>query len=313
MRIALLFLFASLCFGQRPTFTPDSIVASPPILSRSALGPGSFATIYGIHLGPFIPWLAQSARSPPPVTVLVNGRTAKVHFASDRQLNVILPDGLPENSVAEFVVAHSGLSSEPVRRVVHITRSRIVVPERSYVGEPVWLAIKPPLPSSAPRYPFSAVPNDFGCHDLELRRNSNPMRRRIHLPLQGGVVGGIVCGSVAFTVPAQYSGRLPLHLLYRLDEPGDYEVRYAALSAHDRMPYNLSEWTPLVIQPQRNAIPPLPPPGSVNELLEDYLPSLLARRDPTSRAIVGRFVKHPDKVVSYYATIGLGYWPPDVQ
>ena len=98
----------------------------------------------------------------------------------------------------------------------------------AHVGGPVWVLIQaPPFPWHGDvQYPVGVHPADFGCHEVEVRRNGT-LLRRIPMRPQAESPNGPMCGNIG--IPGhemQHKNRLPLHLQYRFDKPGPYEVRY---------------------------------------------------------------------------------------
>jgi hypothetical protein len=134
---------------------------------------------------------------------------------------------------------------------------------------------------------------------------------------------GNVCGSYAPAREAPGAGSLPLHLLYKFDEPGTYEVRYTLWSEPPEMTHRAdfriqSEWTRIEVLPslpgQRaqwlNALRRNPPQDAA-ALLSDVLPSLLGFPDAESLEILTDYLYDPDASVRRYAGNGLFYWPDD--
>jgi hypothetical protein len=107
---------------------------------------------------------------------------------------------------------------------------------------------------------------------------------------------------------------LPLHLLYRFDEPGTYEVRLT----YKNWPAALdpTEWTPFEVQPANHYLRAqwlgdvrAKHPMDAPELLTNVLPSLLGLPDEESLAILTSYLDHPDERVRRFAANGLYYWP----
>lgn len=121
------------------------------------------------------------------------------------------------------------------------------------VGLPVWLKI----PASNPVesfYPFGlGLPVGFGCKEVEVRRNGQMLSEIANIADQSKSSGimaqvGNPCGSVLHdlvfgTVRATHPPRLPLHLRYRFEQPGLYEVRYAEKLEQFTFPRGPTVWT----------------------------------------------------------------------
>jgi hypothetical protein len=197
------------------------------------------------------------------------------------------------------------------------------------VGLPVWLKI----PASNPAetfYPFwLGLPVSFGCKQVEVRRNGQMLPEIANSADQSkssGIMGatGNPCGSVLRDlvfglVRATHPARLPLHLRYRFDQPGVYEVRYTEKLeqfAFTRGPTVWTEWTPIEIQPgspgsRASWLTEMSAhaPTDTVEALTDFLPSILGIPDPESLRLLGPYLYHPDKLVRRYAGVALTYWP----
>jgi hypothetical protein len=197
------------------------------------------------------------------------------------------------------------------------------------VGLPVWLKI-PVTNRVETFYPFwLGLPASFGCKQVEVRRNGQMLPVIANLADQEKSSGlifveGNPCCSVLHDLimdPARatHPARLPLHLRYRFDQPGVYEVRYAATSEQSSFPPGpavWTAWTPIEIQPgspesrarwlaEISAHPPI----DTIEALTDFLPSILGIPDPESLRLLGPYLYHPDELVRRYAGAALAYWP----
>ena len=139
----------------------------------------------------------------------------------------------------------------------------------------------------------------------------------------GGIGPGNICQSYSPASPAQ-ADRLPLHLLYRFNAAGRYEVRYTLLSSPVGFPpfplegrtRSRSEWTSLDVLPanpgQRSAwLQSLRQrtPSDPAELLTDILPSLPGFSDDASLEMLAEYLFHPNVSVRRYAMHALSYWP----
>jgi hypothetical protein len=157
---------------------------------------------------------------------------------------------------------------------------------------------------------------------VEVRRDGKLLPRIASLESQaiGGIsITGSPCSDLGLPAEPRHTGRIPLHLQYRFDVAGIYEVRYTArddFAGHARATAQ-SPWTRIEIQAGSPNARDLwltqlshhAPDGSA-ELLRDYLPSILGIPDRRSLNLVSRYLYHPDMLVRRYAMYGLTYWPP---
>jgi hypothetical protein len=160
------------------------------------------------------------------------------------------------------------------------------------------------------RYPYILGTAGFGCNVVEVRRNGMALKQIPQADwFKGGItIGGNMCGSYGVDTQPGLADRLPLHLLYRFDKPGTYEVRL-----------NRSAWTPIEILPQRTGqrtallteAAKNPPTGS-GTILSDFLPNILGFPDDESFEILAAYLYHPFQGVRRYAQLALSYWPEDV-
>jgi hypothetical protein len=163
-----------------------------------------------------------------------------------------------------------------------------------YVGQPVWIrAIAGPEANI--HYPFHTEARDIGCNRLEVRRNGvalapTPVRAT------NSNVSGLLCGSAAPIGSPQ--NRLPLNLLYPLDQVGTYSVRWTNEDVSFTLQRQLqfepraqSAWltfTVLAATPEqheawlKNLLTHAPEDDG--QLAGDFLPSLMAAA-PDSRAL----------------------------
>ena len=118
----------------------------------------------------------------------------------------------------------------------------------------------------------------------------------------------------------RHIGRIPVHLQYRFDQPGVYEIRYTVREGW--LPTSAvqvqSAWTRIEIQPggpreraRWLAEMAAHAPTDATSLLSDYLPSILDIPDEQSLQLLLRYLYDPDDLVRRYAMYGLTYWPPE--
>src|SRR5262249_2795249 len=191
--------------------------------------------------------------------------------------------------------------------------ARLSFEEPVRVGGPVWAHVELPNNSqSMVQYPVGVEPDNLGCHEFEVRRNG-VLLPRIVVRYSIRVSGGLSCGAIGIPGrPIKHPGRLPLHLQYRFETPGIYEVRYTRKAdefgpRRDETLFR-SAWTPVEVQPAAPA-PIASPPQDPVEILSDFLPSILGFPDGERLSVVLDYLYHPEETVRRYAANGLGYWP----
>src|SRR6266508_4536934 len=205
---------------------------------------------------------------------------------------------------------HSGypLKSPPVQGTAGLTFGEPV-----RVGGPIWAHVEPPNNfHGMVQYPIGVEPDNLGCHEFEVRRNG-VLLPRIVVRYSIRVTGGLSCGVIGIPGrPMKHPGRLPLHLQYRFETPGVYEVCYAR-KADQFGPRSAeilfrSAWTRVEVQPAAPA-PIGSPPQDPVEILSDFLPSILGVPDSERLSVVLDYLYHPEETVRRYGANSLGYWP----
>jgi hypothetical protein len=103
------------------------------------------------------------------------------------------------------------------------------------------------------RYPFYVVPF-HACYDIEVRKDGMPFPRIMHSSsaIELGIMfAGNLCGSLLLPGMPKHTGSIPLHVMYRFDRPGAYEVRYLrrATALGSKSPEVTSPWTRIEIEP----------------------------------------------------------------
>jgi len=180
------------------------------------------------------------------------------------------------------------------------------------VGMPVWLKIPPDGVNSY--YPFGwAVPADFGCKLVEVRRDRQILPIIANLIEQrgpGGFAGNSCSGR------GNPPARLPLHLLYRFDHPGIYEVRYTPNNGKVTRTQVWTDWTPIEVQPSSPEARArwltemrAKAPTAEKELLSDFLPNIAGFPDRQSLELLEPYLYHPSQAVRRYTAAALMYWP----
>ena len=242
--------------GSRPVFAVPflclcALAAAPPEFTAAGVAPGDILvpgtgiSIYGHNM--------NGATS-----VFIGGIAAKMLYVSENQLNLIVPPDLPENPRTEIRVVVDGVSSAPVFLPAGQEKTTVALAEPAFANGTVWLKVTLPREfGHSTAWPAVLGPAGFGCNQVEVRREGQP------LPLlpgsdwhrYGAAFSGNICGG------SGHDPRLPLHLLYRFETPGTYEVLYTLRE----LPFGSgkirtqSEWTPIQIGPPDPAALPAQP------------------------------------------------------
>lgn len=332
MRIWLAAVPLVAALAQPPMFVADRVLPSGG--SRPAkLAPGMFVSIYGDHLGPEAPCTGnadtQRKETPSParprqsfaetlifptelcgVQVFLAGRPAGLQYAGDKQINFKVPQEIAVDGEVELKVVYGG-QSHAVRLRVGLENVALSLDPPAHAGGPVWLRIDPPFGwYDSVRYPVQVEAWNFGCQEIEVRRGGQTLPR-IPVRLTGGMVNGNPCGTIGVgSHPATHTGRLPLHLQYRFDLPGVYEVRYTSREFLHREIVLQSEWTRITVLPAEARPATVGTmPADPADVLSDWLPSLLGGTDIMAMNAVIQCLYHPEPVVRRFAVLALGYWP----
>lgn len=322
------FLLAALGLGaglaqQAPRISADGVVPNPPVAYRQPLKPGVEVSIYGRYLGPETACSAGAAGASDikelcGTAVMVGGVPAALLYVQEKQINLRVPSNVPSEGLLPFVVTREGRASPAVSRQFGPHRAAIRVEGIASVDMPIWIEVQLPDPlNHSLRYPVNIRPADFGGHQFELRRNGVPIPPivpRHGFPITFSGPGGF--GSlVSLPHEPKSPPRLPLHLLYRFDRPGTYEVRYIGYDF--RVPsekYILVEspWIPIEVTPTPTAkrqawlnLMRSAAPADPVELLSNYLPSLLAVPDAAVLPVLRSALYHPSELVRQYTLYAL--------
>jgi hypothetical protein len=187
---------------------------------------------------------------------------------------------------------------------------------------PIWIEVGLPEPQShSLRYPITIWPADFGGHQFEVRRNgvdfppiklASSFPRTISGPSGLGMIGG---GSMlGLPHEPKNRSRLPLHLIYRFDRPGLYEVRYTgyegrsagsqALARSGWLQFEVRDFPPSkraawLAEMRQTA------PSDPVELLSDFLPSILAVPDSAVLSMVEEYLYNSNDLVRKYSMYAL--------
>jgi hypothetical protein len=312
--LAVFLLLAGAAFGQAgvPRFTPEGLPHGPdgrPLL----LAPGMIVTMYGDDLGPELQCPQPIPQNGPypleacGVRVLVDGRASGLLFAGSKQINFKIPDDAPEDGSAPIQVCVLGACSERLEVRFSLRKAFIHVQGHAYVHMPVWIDVDQPATYGI-SYPYTIFPLDFGGNQLEVLYQGQPFT-----PLRAST--GL--GTSIVAPPDSPRGRLPLHLIYRFDEPGVYSVRYTARRDKEIQ----SDWTDVVVEPysdgqravwlEAEAAKALT--ASRGELVGDIIPALLAWPDDQALSVLLPLMDNPDGLVRQYVRMSLNLFDEDVQ
>lgn len=281
--VAVLLLLAGLAQAQSgvPAFRADRVLPSGG--DRPAqLAPGMLVSIYGTDLGPQTGYAGQAdpknRETPNPlrpdrnfvdtliypkelcgVQVFLGERPVGLLYVQQVQINFKVPQDESLEGTASLRVVYQGRSSATAEMRLGLELATLSLEQPAHVGGPVWLHIQmPPYPRYGDvQYPVGIAPSDFGCNEFEVRHNAAPLPQ-IQVRAPSGFRNGPMCGSIGIPfVEKQHKNRLPLHLQYRFDQPGAYEVRYtrrtAPPSMGDSQPIFQTAWTRIEILPARQA------------------------------------------------------------
>jgi hypothetical protein len=307
-----LMTLSTLASGQTaaPSFRADRVLYGGSDRVKP-LAPGMDFSIYGQDLGPEESCAAQA---PYPtelcgVQVFLANKPMLLLYVHARQINFMVPEGAPLEGTAELRVQAQTLSSAVTVRV-GVEKPKLSLEGIARVDGPVWVRVELPYPLGTVVYPVSNRPNDFGCNTFEVRRNGVALPRIPFIDRGTHIGGGNICGNdtakLKNPIP-RHAGRIPLHLQYRFEEPGLYELRYTRIETYVPWGPVESDWTTIQVQPAQPE-PPLTPPQDPYEILSDFLPNLLAVRDVSTWGIVAGYLEDPNEEVRRYAAASLGYW-----
>lgn len=216
------------------------------------------------------------------------------------------------------------------------TNFTISIDQPVYAGEPVWVrALDGPIQNV--RYPFNSPIGYFGCNKLEVWHDGTLVAPSTTETIPR-VYNGPACGSAAPSGSPE--GRLPLHILYPLIQPGTYLVRWTIESpnlpppsliptipqSHEypdfthRPPFRTigqSQWLTFTVLAATPAMHEswlqkliASPPDDPGQIAGDFLPSLAADA-PDSRAlnIFLKYLYSDNEVVAAEAGSALELFP----
>jgi hypothetical protein len=250
--------------------------------------------------------------------VLVGGIEAELIAVMPGQINLVVPQHQWENEMVGFQVIRDGRVSAVVPVYFGFNRPVISLAAAAFAGMPVWVRVDVPWGKGWLRYPFYTEPWDLGGGSFDVRFQGRELPVLASLPYPPPPGLGMMV-ALPREVPAKYLHRVPLHLVYPLDRPGTYHVRYTEYRIEPRSAqktvYLQSDWTPIEVLPptagQRGAwfrTLTASPPDDTIELLSNFLPSLLAERDEPALRVLARYLDSPDRLVREYAAYALNYF-----
>lgn len=290
------------------------------------LTPGIVAWIFGEYLSGPSGCSADNLMDPATyktelcgTRVEVGGIAARLIAVLPGQINLVLPDHPWENEMVGFRIIRDGRASATVPVYFGFNQPVVSLDGPVFAGMPVWVRVQKPWGKGWLRYPFRTEPWDMGPGSFEVRFEGRELPMLPVLPRFPPIGWGGGMMGLPGEVPGKYRHRLPLHLLYPLDRPGIYEIRYTEYRSQPgsgaRTPYQRSDWTAIELLPstpeQRRAwfeALAASPPGDTVGLLADFLPSLLARRDEAALRVLARYLDSPDKRIRQYAAYASTYF-----
>ena len=293
--------------GLRTICTPIGALAahlllaqgSPPrfTLPQRFLQPGQFLEIYGTGLAPSafcdqpIPNNGPYPLKACDVFVTAGGLAAGLLYVSSGQINVKLPENLPDAPEPVLICVH-GQCSEPVVKDFSSHTAFIHVKEPAYVQMPIWVDVDLPSPYTV-SYPCRTDPWDF--HSPSLEHKAELVEYKLELRREGVPIPEAqppARTAYAWQQPEPpcmiwFNGlsRLPLHLAYKLDTPGAYSIRLTGTRGSEIVVQ--SAWTDVKIKPPSETVrdewlrsmAEKSKDAQWNELLRDIIPSLMAWPD----------------------------------
>jgi len=296
----------------------------PPGKHREPLMPNDVTALYGRNLAP-----TAACAYPAPVNgiyptevcgvqVIVAGVPAQLLAVLKGQINFKVPAEAPISGEAPIVVTVRGVSSQPAM-VPFGKRTRVMLSLAgpAYVHMPVWIEVDR-FRADVISYPYSLDPRNFGGGRVEVRFNGI-MLKPFENPQSDGpmVFAGLLNGSIA---PADSPrGRLPLHLQYRFDVPGRYEIRFIGTRMEpepgrgiQNVQVDESDWTEIEILPYSDAerekwieerIAKMP--TSPGLLVGDAIPDLLAVHDALALSAILPELYDRDELVRRFTAASL--------
>ena len=296
-----------------PAFSADNI--RPYLRSTKLLAPGMVVELWGRNLTP-VPWCGEEQIPKPPlprelcgVRVLIGSRPAELMYVSGGQINtggqinLKIPEDIPAEGFQPIQVCVNSVCSAPVTMRFSGLTALLTLERPAYVHMPVWIDVDAPVPYLVP-YPCSYWPWSFPGYEFEVLRNGQTLApiEQPHAPPPGEGASDRCDGLILH-------GRLPLHLLYRFEQPGTYSVRFTARK-YGKILYQ-SDWTEIEIEPfsaqkQDEWMRSLKAKLNKNSIYE-VVPSLLAWPDEKALAVLLQLIPVNTSVCVNYDCVRLAF------
>jgi hypothetical protein len=264
--------------------------------------------LYGAHLAPD-PVCGQPTVQPAlelcGVRVLIDTTPAELLYVSSGQINFKIPTDVPTDGFALLRVCVGAVCSSPVRMWFSTRTALLSLEKPAYVHMPVWIHVDPPPPYLV-SYPCWNGPWMPSGDEFEVRRGGSLLPAVPQPSPPANWTSAEPCVG-----PTGWSS-LPLHLLYRFDEPGTYSVRFTAKK--DGHILYRSEWTGIVVAPsseeRREAwLRALDSEININSrsIVSDTIPSLLAWPDEKTLAVLLKIIPANTTQCRNFDCIKLGF------
>ena len=169
------------------------------------------------------------------------------------------------------------------------------------------------------RYPFNRTPWYLGEYEFDVKREDKALATVVPKRPVVADMSNPGWSAAPLTSP---KARLPLHLQYRLDQPGTYQVRLCLTVRtleRSQAAVPVSDWTALEVKAaapaeRRAWLEKMKGnvPEDVGLLVGDFLPSILACPDDEVLSILRQVMCHPDPFVQAFALNGLSYYDDEI-
>lgn len=335
--VVVLIMLGSAALIAEPRFEDfDVLVANDDY--RAQLLPGMLVSIYGSDLGPDRPckgrqdvsqpvalnqempeyWRSRQLWSYPyelcGVRVTLDGHASELLYVQNEQINFRVPQTVALGETLALVVVSGNEESQPLNIEIGLEILVASFQQPAYTDMPIWLEVDSPLGSLRDvRYPVYLQPMDLGCNRLEVRQNGLRVEPTWSPSAEVRLFGGN-CEGISMAA----NGRIPLHMLYRFDEPGVYEARLVRTADLQRQgeAIAVSNWVSLTVLPARSGMREQflvdlsrRATSDAAALLSEFLPNLLGIPDDASFALLAPLIEHEHTYVKLFAAQGYRYWP----